>query len=63
MFEVEGIGGNILGGIMFSEGVRVVGVLLDCDRLVQHGENETLDALLVRVDECGVAFCVERGIL
>lgn len=63
MFEVEGIGGNILGGFMPSEGVRVVGVLRDCDRLVEHGENESLDALFVRVDKCGVAFWVEKWVL
>lgn len=63
MLEVEGIGGDVLGLVLISIGVREVGVLRDRDGLVEHGQDEALDAFLVGMRKRGVASCMGSVLL
>jgi hypothetical protein len=47
MLEVEGIGCDIFRGVMFTKSMRLVGVLRDCDGLVEHGEDEAFNAFFM----------------
>lgn len=56
MLEVEGIASDVLGLVLLSIRMRVVGMLRDCNRLIEHGQDEALNAFLVGMHKRGVAL-------
>lgn len=63
MLEVEGIAGDVLGLVLLSIRMRLIGMLGDCNRLIEHGQDEALNAFFVGMHKRGVTLFIKMMLL